>query len=28
MMLNGVLWAAKIQVPFDGIQTTVSSGKN
>ena len=24
MMLNGILWAAKIQVPFDGIQTSVS----
>ena len=26
MMLNGILWAAKIQVPFDGIQTTLSGG--
>jgi hypothetical protein len=26
MMLNGVLWAAKIQVPFDGIQTSLPAG--
>ena len=24
MMLNGILWAAKIQVPFDGARTSVS----
>ena len=27
MMLNGILWAAKIQVPFDGIQTSLSDAK-
>ncbi len=27
MMLNGILWAAKIQVPFDGVQTKLPSGK-
>ena len=28
MMLNGILWAAKIQVPFDGVQTKLpAAGK-
>jgi type 1 glutamine amidotransferase len=27
MMLNGILWAAKIQVPFDGVQTKLPVGK-
>jgi type 1 glutamine amidotransferase len=27
MMLNGILWAAKIQVPFDGVQTKLPAGK-
>jgi len=27
MMLNGILWAAKIQVPFDGVQSRLSADK-
>jgi type 1 glutamine amidotransferase len=27
MMLNGILWSAKIQVPFDGVQTNLAGGK-